>query len=135
MPDDQNTTQNQDSTENSIPLSPQEPTEPAPENTAHSEPSTMPSEAPESPRDSADAIPVNNIKHKMSLKLQGQNRAKPKKWLKIKLLLPPKAKISKRTSQRLKNRYLSRWLKPHQRKYLLFLLNQNYHKKTYGEDS
>ncbi|MDP2788824.1 MAG: hypothetical protein Q8O46_02100 [bacterium] len=48
MPDDQNPTQNQDSTENSIPPSPQEPTEPAPENTAHSEPSEAPPEAPES---------------------------------------------------------------------------------------
>ena len=39
MPDDQNITQNQDSEENSIPASPQEPTEPSSENTAHSEPS------------------------------------------------------------------------------------------------
>ena len=60
MSDDQNQAQNQDSTENSIPPSPQEPIEQAPENTAHSEPSAMPSEPLESPRDSADAIPVNN---------------------------------------------------------------------------
>ena len=33
--------------ENSIPLSSQEPTEPVPENTAHSEPSDAPPEAPE----------------------------------------------------------------------------------------
>ena len=38
MPDDENTTQNPIPEENSIPASPQEPTEPAPENTAHSEP-------------------------------------------------------------------------------------------------
>ena len=48
MPDDQNSTQNPVSTENSIPASPQEPTEPAPENTAHSEPSDALPEAPES---------------------------------------------------------------------------------------
>ena len=60
MPDDQNTSQNPIPEENSIPPSPQEPTEPAPENTAYSEPSVMPSEPLESPRDSADAIPVNN---------------------------------------------------------------------------
>lgn len=48
MPDDQNSSQNPISEENSIPPSPQEPTEPAPENTAHSEPSVAPSEAPES---------------------------------------------------------------------------------------
>ncbi len=60
MPDDQNSTQNQDSESNSIPPSPQEPTEPASENGAHSEPSTMPSEALEAPRNSESAIPVNN---------------------------------------------------------------------------
>ena len=60
MPDDQNTTQNPISEESSIPASPQEPTEPASENTAYSEPSAMPSEPLESPGDSADAIPVNN---------------------------------------------------------------------------
>ncbi|KKT18628.1 MAG: hypothetical protein UW02_C0026G0024, partial [Candidatus Nomurabacteria bacterium GW2011_GWB1_43_7] len=48
MPDDQNTAQNPTPEENSIPPSPQEPTEPAPENTAHSEPSVAPPEAPES---------------------------------------------------------------------------------------
>ena len=60
MPDNQNPTQNPISEEKVLPTSPQEPTEPAPENTADSEPSTMPSEPLESPRDSADAIPVNN---------------------------------------------------------------------------
>ena len=60
MPDDQNTTQNPVSEGNSIPPSPQEPTEPAPETTTHPEPSTMPSEAPENPRNSDNAVPVNN---------------------------------------------------------------------------
>ena len=60
MPDDQNTTQNPTPEENSIPPSPQEPTEPAPENTAHSEPSVAPPEASEVPRNSESAIPVNN---------------------------------------------------------------------------
>ena len=48
MPPDQNLTQNQDSEENSIPPSSQEPTEPASENIAHSEPSDAPPEALES---------------------------------------------------------------------------------------
>ena len=48
MPDDQNTTQNPISEENSIPPSPQEPTEPVLENTAHSEPSIALQEAIES---------------------------------------------------------------------------------------
>ena len=60
MPDDQNTSQNQDFENNSIPASPQEPTESASENTAHSEPSAMPSEAPESSKEAVDTIPVNN---------------------------------------------------------------------------
>jgi len=38
MPDEPTTTQNAISEENSIPPSPQEPTEPASENTAYSEP-------------------------------------------------------------------------------------------------
>jgi len=50
MPDDQNSTQNQDSENNSTPPSPQEPTEQAPEITPVSEPSTMPPEAPEASR-------------------------------------------------------------------------------------
>ena len=52
--------QNPNPEENIIPPSPQEPTEPAPENTAHSEPSTMPPEAPEASKNSGSAIPVNN---------------------------------------------------------------------------
>ena len=59
MPDE-NTTQNQISEENSIPPSPQEPIEQAPEITHVSEPSTMPSEAPEAPRNSDNAVLVNN---------------------------------------------------------------------------
>jgi len=51
MPDDQNSTQNPIPDQNSIPPSPQEPTEPALENTAHSEPLNIPSEAPRSPRE------------------------------------------------------------------------------------
>ena len=57
---DENSSQNSIPEESSIPPSPQEPTEPAPENTAHSEPSAMPPEAPEAPRNSESAIPVNN---------------------------------------------------------------------------
>ena len=65
MPDDPNTTQNPTPEENSIPPSPQEPTEPASENTTHSEPLDMPSEAPEgSPNDfsakSTDIAPSNS---------------------------------------------------------------------------
>ncbi len=65
MPDDQNQPQNPVPEENSIPPSPQEPTEPALENTAHSEPSTMPPEAPESPPNdfsvkSTDIAPSNS---------------------------------------------------------------------------
>ncbi len=51
MPDDQNTPQNPSPEENSIPPSPQEPTEQVSENTPHSEPSNMPPEAPEAPTD------------------------------------------------------------------------------------
>ena len=64
MPDDLNTTQNPTSEENSIPASPQEPTEPAPENTAHSEPVDAPPEALESsPNDflvKSNDIPLSN---------------------------------------------------------------------------
>jgi len=48
MPDDENQPQNSISEENSIPPSPQEPTELASENTAHSEPSDALPDAPES---------------------------------------------------------------------------------------
>ena len=52
MPDDQNTTQNPISTENSIPASPQEPTEPAPVDTMDSESSkTLPEALESSPND------------------------------------------------------------------------------------
>lgn len=60
MPDDENTAQNPDSVENSTPPSPQEPTEQVPQDTTVSGPSDKPSEAPESPKTSVDAIPVNN---------------------------------------------------------------------------
>ncbi len=60
MPDDQNTTQNQDSEENSIPLSPQEPMEPISQDIRVSEPSNMPPEAPESPINADNTVPVNN---------------------------------------------------------------------------
>ena len=62
MPDDQNLTQNPTPEENSTPPSPQEPTEQVPENTPHSEPPTMPSGAPEAPRNSDNAVPVNSSK-------------------------------------------------------------------------
>ncbi len=60
MPDDQNTTQNQDSKENASPPSPQEPTEPAPENTGISEPAEALPEAPEAPRSDFE-VKSNNI--------------------------------------------------------------------------
>lgn len=60
MPDDQNIGKNQDSSENPLPTSPKEPIEQAPEITPVSEPLTMPPEAPEAPRNSESAIPVNN---------------------------------------------------------------------------
>ena len=60
MPDDQNTPQNQDSTENISPVSAQEPTEPAPLNTTVSEPAEVPSEAPEAPQNGFSAE-SNNI--------------------------------------------------------------------------
>ena len=51
MPPEENQPQNPTPTENPSPASPQEPTEPALENTAHSEPLNIPSEAPRSPRE------------------------------------------------------------------------------------
>ncbi|MFA6252619.1 MAG: hypothetical protein WCX74_04435 [Candidatus Paceibacterota bacterium] len=67
MSDDQNSTQNPTPEENSIPASPQEPTEPAPENTAHSEPAEVPSEAPEASGDGfsakSDNIPPSDSTH------------------------------------------------------------------------
>ncbi len=64
MPDDQNITQNQDSVENSIPASPQEPTEPAPINTTDSEPAEALPDALEPPGDGFPAkstdIPPSN---------------------------------------------------------------------------
>ncbi len=60
MPDDQYTTQNPISTENPNVVSPQEPTEPVPENTTVSDPSNMPSEAPESPINVDIPVSLNN---------------------------------------------------------------------------
>ena len=57
MPDEP---QNPTSENNSIPPSSQEPTEPVFENTGISQPSTMPPEALETPRNSDNTIPVNN---------------------------------------------------------------------------
>src|ERR1035437_8699460 len=60
MSDDQNTTKNQDPEQNSIPASPQEPVANMPINTMGSEPSNMPSEAPESPRNVDIPVSLNN---------------------------------------------------------------------------
>src|SRR3990167_8469424 len=75
MPDDENTTQNPVSTENSIPASPQEPTEPAPENTAHSEPSDALPESPESsPNDFS--VKSNDIPPSNSTLTEAENELK-----------------------------------------------------------
>lgn len=60
MSDDQNTTQNPISTENSIPPSPQEPMADMPIPITVSEPSNMPPEALETPKNVDNAVPVNN---------------------------------------------------------------------------
>lgn len=60
MPDDQTQPQNPTPEENSIPASPQEPTEQAPEITPVSASPDMLPEAPEALRNSESAIPVNN---------------------------------------------------------------------------
>jgi hypothetical protein len=60
MPDDQNTTKNQISTENSIPPSPQEPMANIPINTRASGSSNMPPEAPESPKNADIPVSFNN---------------------------------------------------------------------------
>jgi len=64
MSSDENTPQNSTTTENPSPVSPQEPTEHAPENTAYSEPTDAPPEAPESsPNDfsvKSNDIPPSN---------------------------------------------------------------------------
>src|SRR3989338_11341450 len=78
MPDDQNTTQNQGSETNSIPPSPQEPTEQAPENTAHSEPSFVPPEAPEAPQGDFSAESNNSAINKGDAEIsQPENEPKP----------------------------------------------------------
>jgi hypothetical protein len=75
MSDDQNTTQNPISEENSLPTSPQEPTEPALKNTAHSEPADAPPEALES---SLNDFPVksNDIPPSDSTPTEAENEPK-----------------------------------------------------------
>lgn len=60
MPDDENSTQNQNSEKNSIPTSPQEPMVDISINTTGSEPSNMPLEAPESPKNADIPVSLNN---------------------------------------------------------------------------
>ena len=60
MSDDQNITQNQDSVENSIPVSPQEPVVNIPINTMGSELSNMPPEAPENLINRDTPVSLNN---------------------------------------------------------------------------
>ena len=75
MSSDENTPQNPILENNSIPPSPQEPTEPASENTAHSEPSVAPSETPEAP---GDDFPVksNDIPPSNSTPTEAENEQK-----------------------------------------------------------
>lgn len=75
MPDDQNTTQNPISEENSIPPSPQEPTEPTPINTTYSEPSEALPDAPESsPNDFS--VKSNDIPLSNSTPMEAENESK-----------------------------------------------------------
>ena len=60
MPDDQNTTQNQDSEKNSIPPNPQEPMADIPIPAIGSVPTEMPLEAPESPKNTDIPVSLNN---------------------------------------------------------------------------
>ncbi|MFA6533445.1 MAG: winged helix-turn-helix transcriptional regulator [Patescibacteria group bacterium] len=60
MPDNQNTTQNPISEENPIPASLQEPMADIPINITGSEPSNMPPEAPESPKNTDIPVSLNN---------------------------------------------------------------------------
>ena len=76
MPDDQNTTQNQDSTENSIPPSPKEPTESAPINTTDFKPTNASPEALESsPNDFS--VKSNDIPPSNSIPTEAENEPKP----------------------------------------------------------
>ena len=87
MPDDQNTPQNPIPEENSIPPSPQEPTEPALENTAHSEPAKAPPEALESsPNDfsvksndipPSNSTPTEAVNEQKTEEKQAKNEASP----------------------------------------------------------
>ena len=62
MPDDQNTDQNPSPEENSVPVSPQEPTQDAPIPPTGSAPADMPSVAPESSKEAVTAVPVGRSK-------------------------------------------------------------------------
>ena len=87
MPDDENTTQNPTPEENPSPASPQEPTQPTPENGVHSEPSNMPSEAPEASREGfsdesnnippSDSTPTEAINEQKTEEKQAENEPKP----------------------------------------------------------
>ncbi|MDO8659170.1 MAG: hypothetical protein Q7K54_01070 [Candidatus Parcubacteria bacterium] len=60
MPDDQNIAQNQDSTENPLSTSPQEPMADMPISAPDSTPADMPLEAPESPKNADIPVSLNN---------------------------------------------------------------------------
>jgi hypothetical protein len=75
MPDDENTVQNQDSVENSIPASLQEPMADAPIPPIDSEPANAPSEAPEAPRDGF-SDESNNIPSSNSTSTEAENEQK-----------------------------------------------------------
>jgi hypothetical protein len=75
MPDDQNTTQNPISTENPSPTSPQEPIEPAPENTSISEPTEALPEVPEAQQGDFE-VKSNNIPPSNSTLTEQENEPK-----------------------------------------------------------
>ena len=75
MPNDENTAQNQDSVENSIPASPQEPMADAPIPPIDSEPAEAPSEAPEAPREGF-SDESNNILPSNSTPTEAKNEEK-----------------------------------------------------------
>jgi len=73
--EDETNSQNPIPEENTSPTSPQEPTEPAPENTAHSEPAEVLSEAPESPP-SDFPVKSNDIPPSNSTLTEAENELK-----------------------------------------------------------
>lgn len=84
MSDDQNQPQNSIPEENPSPISPKEPTEQAPENTAHSEPTEVPSEALESsPSDfevkSTDIPPSNSTPAEAENELKTEEKSSENK--------------------------------------------------------